>query len=97
MIKRQLHFALWAEDIGQYLHTGYNTPTIKKIDMALRSYISVDETEEEKYNQLSLLQILQMTGLTLDYSITDFTFLDDHSEQTLNCRAGIKVPVSFIS
>lgn len=96
MIRGQLYFALWAEDIGQYLHTGYNANTLNEIEIMLRDYISVDETEEINYDHLNLFQIIQMTGLSLDYSVSEFIFLDEFSDQTLNRRIGVEVPNSFL-
>lgn len=97
MIEKRLHFALWAEDIGQYLHTGYNVKSLNEVEAALRNYISVDETEGIDYAHLSLLEIIQMTGLSLDYSKSNFNFMDECSDKTLNYRKGVKVPCSFLN
>lgn len=97
MIEERLYFALWAEDIGQYLRTGYNAKSLREVETALRDYISVDETEGINYSHLSLLEIIKMTGLSLDYSKYNFNFKGECSEKTLNYRKGLKVPFSFLN
>ncbi|MFP4096478.1 MAG: hypothetical protein ACLFUB_18495 [Cyclobacteriaceae bacterium] len=97
MNKNIYFFALWAEDIGQYLHIGYNSQKISEVEAALREYISVDETGDEKYDKLSLVQVLLMTGLSLDYSNSVFVYHDELHEKTLNQRKGNEVPLSFLS
>lgn len=96
MIEQQVYFALWAEDIGQYLHSGYNSNTLSEVEEALRNYVSVDENGDVSYDHLTLFECIQMTGLSLDYSKSDFKFLDELSDQTLNQRKGSEVPVSFL-
>jgi putative NIF3 family GTP cyclohydrolase 1 type 2 len=97
MIKQPLYFALWAEDISQYIHSGYNSKTLGAIEEALRSYVSVDETNDINHSHLSLFQIIKMTGLTLDFSESEFSFLDELSDRTLNQRKGIEAPFSLLS
>lgn len=96
MIDKQLYFALWAEDISQYLHTGYNARSISEIESALRDYISVDETENECYSNLSIINIIHMTGLVLDYSKSGFLYQDDCFGKTSTYRTGSIVPISFL-
>jgi hypothetical protein len=78
MAVKQLYFALWAEDIGQYLHTGYNANYLSEVESALRDYISVDEADNENYSNSSLMEIIRMTGLSLDYSKSEFLFQDEY-------------------
>lgn len=96
MNNRKLHFALWAEDIRQYLHTGYNATTLAEIESSLRDYVSIDESENEKYSDLNILEILQMAGLALDYSESAFHYLDDCMDRTQTYRIGNAVPNSFL-
>lgn len=96
MNNSKLHFALWAEDIGQYLHTGYNSKTLTEIESSLREYVSIDESENERYGDLNILNILQMTGLSLDYSESAFHYRDGYMDRTQTYRIGNTVPNSFL-
>lgn len=96
MDNRTLYFALWAEDINQYMHTGYNSKRLSEIEYNLRDYVSVDETGEENHENLNLYDLVVMTGLALDYSETPFEYLDEMNHETSHYRKGNLVNVSFL-
>lgn len=93
---REIYFALWAEDICQYLHTGYNSKNLNKIHEALLNYISVDQDNPDNINSASIYQLLQMTGLSLDVSRSQFEYKDESENQVLFFRKGNQVHYSYL-
>ena len=66
-MSNQIYFGLWAEDIGKYLSTGYNSNSIDQLKRVLLGYVSIDTDNPEGIENSSLSQLLGMTGLALDY------------------------------
>lgn len=91
-----MYFALWAEDLCCYLHTGYNSRSLNKIHKQLLDYVSVDEDLHGNICSASIHQLLQMTGLSLDASCSEFKYKDQSENQTLQFRRGNKVHYSFL-
>lgn len=96
-MENQPYFALWAEDINRYLSTAYNCTKISDVKRALLEYISVDQDNSENIYEAELIQILNMTGLILEYSIREFGYTDIENEMPISNRVGFKVKSAFIA
>lgn len=96
MKNHQNFFALWAEDINQYLHTGYNSKCMSEVHAALLSYVSVDQDNPENISSANIYQLLQMTGLSLDASYSKFEYSDESENQTLQFRKGNQIHYSYL-
>ena len=93
----QTYFALWAEDINRYLSTAYNFRKISDVKKALLEYISVDQDNPENIYEADLIKILNMTGLTLEYSAEVFGYTDFENEIPISNRVGLKVNSAFLA
>jgi hypothetical protein len=93
----EIYFGLWAEDIGKYLSAGYNTSSVSELRKALLTYVSVDTDNPEEVDTSSLVQLLGMTGLSLDYRSSQFPYRDEVDEEPTDLRIGKKVNKAFIS
>lgn len=92
-----IYFGLWADDIGKYLSTGYNATSIKELRSSLLNYISVDNDNPEGSSDATVFQILNMTGLSLDYKCEEFPYKKDNDVEPIALRVGKKVHKAFIS
>ena len=96
MTDNKMYFALWAEDINRYLHTGYNTNSITEVKEAVVDYISVDNDNPKNMNKTNLNSLLIMTGLSLDISDNEFIYLDKSEDETFRMRVGVKVHSCYL-
>ncbi len=96
-MENQTYFALWAEDINRYLSTAYNFRKISNVQKALLEYISVDHDNPENIDEAELIQILNMTGLILEYSTEEFGYTDFENEMPISNRVGFKVNSAFLA
>jgi hypothetical protein len=86
--KGSLYFALWAEDINQYLATGYNETNVAEVKRALIDYVSVDNDNPSMIDKAPLTGLLNMTGLQLDCSPTPFKTNNEIDEKPISIRTG---------
>ena len=93
----QIYFALWAEDINKYLSTAYNFRKISEVQQALFEYISFDQDNPENIDEAGMIQILNMTGLILEYSTKEFEYTDFENEVPISTRVGFKVNSAFFA
>ena len=96
-MENQIYFALWAEDINRYLSTAYNFRKISDVQKAILEYISVDQDNPENIYEAELIQILNMTGLILEYSTKEFGYANIEDEMPISSRVGFKVNSAFIA
>lgn len=95
-MKNQIYFALWAEDINQYLNTSYNMRSLGVVRKTLLEYISIDQDNPENIENANLATILGMAGLQLDCKNKPFRYKNDITNEPLNNRHGKKVNEYFL-
>lgn len=66
------NYALWAEDINSFLHSGYNSTTLQEIQSSLKEYVKSDQERYDEECPTELDSLLRMTGLSLHYSKIPF-------------------------
>ena len=97
-MKKQTYFALWAEDINQYLNCGYNSQTLSSLKKSLLDYISQDHDNPKNIDEFELSSLLGMTGLSLDYDHKLFSYRNRKYERLpSNIRSGHPVNKAFLS
>ncbi len=95
-MEKNLYFALWAEDINQYLHSGYNSQSLIEIRRALIDYSSVDQDNPKNIQSLDIYSLLQMTGLKLTVSESLYEYRDTLEENTLDFKYGYHVNSCYL-
>lgn len=97
-MNQKTYFALWAEDINQYLNCGFNSQTLSSLKKSLLDYVSQDHDNPKNVNDLKLSSLLGMTGLTLDFDKKPFTYrINNFEDLPTNIRAGYPVNEAFLN
>lgn len=96
MKKDKTYFALWADDINKYLSTCYNCDSLSEIKKGIIEYISVDQDNLIENNNFSILTLLKMTGLELDYNPIKFDYNDIFDDEPALLRTGEKVQECYL-
>lgn len=92
----QIYFALWAEDINQYLNTAYNSSKLSEVREELLVYISQDNDNPKYFKNSQLSKLLGMTGLSLDCKDCTFPYRNEIYELPSDKRLGNVVKRSFL-
>lgn len=92
-----IYFGLWADDIGKYLSTGYNTTSMNNLRSALLNYVGSDNDNPKGLNAATVNQILAMTGLSLDYKCEEFPYKNENDEEPVALRVGEKIHKAYTS
>lgn len=95
-MNNHLYFALWAEDINQYLNTAYNSTKLNEVREYLLEYVSQDNENPKGFKKFELLHLLGMTGLSLEYCESPFPYKNELFEIPSNQRIGKLVERSFL-
>lgn len=95
-MKDHLYFALWAEDINQYLNTAYNSSKLSEVKKYLLEYVSQDSDNPKDLKELELMPLLGMTGLSLEYREKPFPYRNELLEVPSGRRIGKLVETSFL-
>jgi hypothetical protein len=97
-MNKQIYFALWAEDINQYLSCGFNSQSLSSIKESLLDYVSQDHDNPKNINELEISSLVGMTGLMLDFDYKPFNYRSNYPQDIpTNIRAGFPVNKAYLS